>query len=80
MIRHEYISFTYTFVLALSFLWTQVSFAAKTNVWTDDPDWEQGQEVNVNHSAVPGQLQLNKGEGGGQIYTPFIWIANSGSN
>ncbi|GAB4291635.1 MAG: hypothetical protein Kow0090_05230 [Myxococcota bacterium] len=50
-----------------------------TKVWTDDPEWAQGTEQNVNHTDVANQLQLTT-RANREIRTPYIWIANSSDN
>jgi len=52
---------------------------AGDHTWTDNTDWAEGQEENVNHTDVADQIQLSE-QTQPQIETPFIWIANSGSN
>jgi MYXO-CTERM domain-containing protein len=46
------------------------------HTWTTTADFEGATQINVNARVVPDQLQLNLN----QIETPYLWVANSGSN
>jgi len=63
----------------LAFLLAPTAAGALTKTWTDDPDWASGAENNVNHTDTANQIQLDA-DTQEEMYTPFIWIANSGSN